>query len=397
MKRTLAASVLLLLTSSTSNAFTTTTILSRPQSALCSTASQTNFVRITSIPPPWQQQQQQQQQQSDVTSNDFETNVGQAIDTLRSDYPDMLTSEPDYSIYSDDVELVEPNGIVKLNGLDNYKRTIGFFQAMMKWCCLPELSLLQHHLVHDCARMEIRVSWHAQLMPKKIIASTPMHVDGISVYRLSRTTGRIVQHRMENLVWHDDRSLQRSHVFANQNNGGGSIPVAGLMGTKSSSMRVDFKMPLPWQQPQSLLFLHATNNEDDGSDEFDDDAYERKNASRKKFGLKPLSREEFVSVQSQIAEMEMAQKQKYSEAGAVAKQQKKRVNPLKNLFGDALKDTCESNWDCQRPEVCCDFKVKKMCCSAGELVGTSQPLSRYGERATIPIPITPDDGYHGPW
>merc|ERR1711865_1291319 len=31
---------------------------------------------------------------------------------------------------------------------------------------------------------------------------------------------------------------------------------------------------------------------------------------------------------------------------------------FQKLFGDALEDTCESNYDCQRPEVCCDIMVK---------------------------------------
>ena len=39
------------------------------------------------------------------------------------------------------------------------------------------------------------------------------------------------------------------------------------------------------------------------------------------------------------------------------------------LFG-SIADGCESNYDCERPQVCCDFIVKKECCASG--VGVPQ-------------------------
>lgn len=46
-----------------------------------------------------------------------------------------------------------------------------------------------------------------------------------------------------------------------------------------------------------------------------------------------------------------------------------------------LEDKCESNFDCEQPEVCCDFGYKKMCCSSGQMAHDLQL-----EYATVPVP-----------
>jgi hypothetical protein len=42
---------------------------------------------------------------------------------------------------------------------------------------------------------------------------------------------------------------------------------------------------------------------------------------------------------------------------------------------------CESNFDCVRPEVCCDFLFKKFCCSSGKMAHDLQL-----QYATVPVP-----------
>jgi hypothetical protein len=130
-------------------------------------------------------------------------------------------------------------------------------------------------------------------------------------------------------------------------------------------------------------------------------ALEKKNMSRKKFGLKPIEMEEFLEIEKQVEELVMQQQKKSAAAAAEAmelqraKQQKQnRGGFLGKLFGDSLKDTCESNYDCQRPEVCCDFLVKKMCCSSGLHI-TDGFTNRQGQRALIPIPIDNPNPYPG--
>ena len=99
----------------------------------------------------------------------------------------------------------------------------------------------------------------------------------------------------------------------------------------------------------------------------------------------PLTEEEFMEIELQVRQMDAEQKQRaqaMSQAAATAKQEKKGSSFVEKLFGNVLKDTCESNWDCERPEVCCDFGFKKMCCSSGSLVANGVP-----QLALVPVPV----------
>jgi len=120
------------------------------------------------------------------------------------------------------------------------------------------------------------------------------------------------------------------------------------------------------------------------------DALEKKNSVRKKFGLKPLSMEEYLELQDQVAELDSMQKKKAAAAAVElerAKQQKEKSGGFLNkLFGDAMKDTCESNYDCDYPEVCCDFRIKKMCRSSGMRI-LDGPSHGQGQLAEVPVPI----------
>ena len=95
-------------------------------------------------------------------------------------------------------------------------------------------------------------------------------------------------------------------------------------------------------------------------------ALETKNASRKKFGLEPLSAPQFLELQSQIAAMEQDQ----AKAAQLYQPQPEAPkgglgNFAKTLFQKPLEDTCYSSFDCESPKVCCDLGFKKMCCSNG--------------------------------
>lgn len=121
--------------------------------------------------------------------------------------------------------------------------------------------------------------------------------------------------------------------------------------------------------------------------------FEEKNAARKKFNLPALSPEEFVVLQAQIHAMEREQ----AEMQSIAKQaiidereetrrqqqlkSKETAGFLQSFVGGMFQDTCQSNYDCERPEVCCDFRFRKVCCSSGS---TNRDIEN--ELATIPVP-----------
>lgn len=116
------------------------------------------------------------------------------------------------------------------------------------------------------------------------------------------------------------------------------------------------------------------------------EALDSQNQSRKKFGMDPLTPEQYVVLQAQIHQMEMEaeQTQQAAKSTATAKgeQQSKAPGFLQGIMKNVFQDTCETNFDCERPEVCCDFSFKKMCCSSGQ---TNKDLR--SEYALIPVPL----------
>eukprot|EP00565_Helicotheca_tamesis_P005256 CAMPEP_0185729336 /NCGR_PEP_ID=MMETSP1171-20130828/5150_1 /TAXON_ID=374046 /ORGANISM="Helicotheca tamensis, Strain CCMP826" /LENGTH=195 /DNA_ID=CAMNT_0028398147 /DNA_START=95 /DNA_END=682 /DNA_ORIENTATION=- len=130
------------------------------------------------------------------------------------------------------------------------------------------------------------------------------------------------------------------------------------------------------------------------------EAYERKNASRRKFGLNPISIEEFLSIEAQVAQLESEVKSKAAVSSAataeVSKNNGRDGNIFKKFFNDVLGDTCDSNWDCERPKVCCDMGYRKMCCSSGRGIVDGVPVDKYMQKQLQPIPIKiPQDDFGG--
>jgi len=82
--------------------------------------------------------------------------------------------------------------------LSTYKKGIQFVQTLISFLYNREKSGLQFRIVYDFCRSSIRVSWHLELHPK--IVGGRMFVDGISVYKMDAESGKIVEHKVENLL-----------------------------------------------------------------------------------------------------------------------------------------------------------------------------------------------------
>lgn len=356
----------------------------------------------------------------DMVCNDqheFELSVGHAMDVLRTDYPSILTVNPDFTIYDENFELIDPSG-VQLHGVQNYKAAFGLVHAIIGIFYCPERSGLTFRMCFDKARQNIRVHWNAQVIPKALFGGykTTLHVDGISVYEISRESGNITQHRIERLLLNDDFVMPKNGIFAalrgfavNSNVDGVPAFNAGLPEVSASHLRQSEKdhiTRVPFQNfspfSRSILFSESGQENErpglammesssaEGNADFD--ALEKKNMARKKFGLKPLTPEEFASLQEQVAELDVQQQKRAAAAATeMAERKAKEENPgfFKQLFGNVLQDTCESNYDCQRPEVCCDFGFKKMCCSSGMRILDGPPRSREGQLAEVPVIANP--------
>ena len=74
---------------------------------------------------------------------------------------------------------------------------------------------------------------------------------------------------------------------------------------------------------------------------------------------------------------------------------KKENNFQSNIFGGVLKNRCESNFDCKRPQVCCDVGFKKFCCSNRLRVVDGIPVEGY-ESGLLKMPL-PNDNYNSRW
>lgn len=129
-------------------------------------------------------------------------------------------------------------------------------------------------------------------------------------------------------------------------------------------------------------------------------AFSNKNKSRQKFGLKPLSMEEFLRIEQEIEKLAVIQAAAIREAKAELEIEKQRAQAavsnngpsiVEKVIGSVLLknvDTCESNFDCESPQVCCDYIFTKKCCSGGSFIGQNdsyqqqQAQPRY---ALIPV------------
>jgi len=353
---------------------------------------------------------------------EFEMEVGKALDVLRSDYPQMLTQLPDFSIYDQNLVIVDPAGVT-MKGLKNYRQAFRLVHSVVKLFYCPEKSLLTFRLVYDCARNNIRVSWNVEVVPKVIFGGERqmLHVDGISVYEIKRSDGKVSKHRIEHIIINDKPVAPKQGLWSaleRQADADCSIPVfykttstpsLTRAASKTKNTVLEFTVGPNKSRGQKSLFNNAdaadtvpstnlfmyesasSGNDDILSLEYpnlDVNAFQSKNRVRIKFGVDPLTPEEFLEVQAQIQEMELqtqnAERQRQEDQ--VAPQ--KKGGFFKNIFGDILENTCETNLDCERPEICCDFGAKKMCCSSGAFVGMNILQERALQPALVRVPST---------
>jgi len=296
--------------------------------------------------------------------NEFNMNVGKAIDTLRNDYPKIFQSCPDFSIYHDNLEVIDPSG-VKLNGLANYKNFFRVLRAIISIFYNHEESGLTFRIMFDQVRKSIRLSWNAVLVPKGIIGGyrNMMHLDGISVYDFDNT-GVIIQHRVEHLILNDRPLMLTKGIFEAVANEAQGIPVLGIEG--ASFAGVDFQAP---------TFLSIN---------FNQASFDERNSYRLKYGIPPLTVEEFEEVEARVRVLEQETKQRKIQLQSTAqliKENELQQRNGNNMFSNFLRSSCETNFDCERPQVCCDFIFKKVCCASG--VGIYNP-----PLIAQPIPVT---------
>lgn len=101
---------------------------------------------------------------------------------------------------------------MQLTGIDSYKSSIKFMQNFIKFW-FQERSGIQYRMVYDFARSSVRISWHAVLVPK-VPLGKPLHLDGISMYRLDADSGKIIEHKFEKLMINNTPVMPPYGVFS---------------------------------------------------------------------------------------------------------------------------------------------------------------------------------------
>mmetsp|Transcript_34007 Transcript_34007/g.81408 ORF Transcript_34007/g.81408 Transcript_34007/m.81408 type:complete len:450 (+) Transcript_34007:169-1518(+) len=345
------------------------------------------------------------------SQKEFEMSLGRAVDTLKADYPKLLTKDPSWHIYHQDIEVIDPTG-VSLHGLPYYKRAFSFIHTLVQWFyCEEKSGLTSIRCAYDWARKVIRVSWNVELTPKKIYGGEwrMLHIDGISEYSLDRESGLITEHKVTNLLINDQAVRPVNGIFSaleTMSPDPEGVPVFSK-GLAHEISNVKFQTWNPLGRSTSLFSNNGSSGGMDAYAEqmkeltsdplaYDADAFQKKNASRKKFGVPPLTVEEFIKIEEQVREMDRVTKKKAALLAEEMMEQRRAAEEKKNggflskIFGGALKNGCESNFDCERPEVCCDVGFKKICCTNGLGIVDGIPVEKY-QRGVLRVPLPNDN------
>ena len=184
-----------------------------------------------------------------------------------------------------------------------------------------------------------------------------------------------------------------NHAFPLQQSSTSSSTSRGVLATSSP-------FPITTVLSSSSTDANAFLESEENSSLFQDwEALDRKNVSRKKFGLKPMTVAEFVAHEATVQQMALEQQQKQRDLAAAAaaqqqsqqEQQKQKQQSsfvpsfIEKMMDQVLPDQCESNWDCERPKICCDFGAAKVCCAGGSKQRAGGGVQ--GQLELIPVPL----------
>ena len=149
---------------------------------------------------------------SSSKDDDFYAQSGEAIRVLREDYPYLLSKEPRWGIYRDDIGLVDEtmtfsspgrNGVMAMN-MSEYKRLFKLMRivaAVLFSQSAIEVSRIWSPLGSSGVRT-IRVRWSVRGKVRLVgsIGADEARFDGISEYKLD-SKGFIYEHKITDLDW----------------------------------------------------------------------------------------------------------------------------------------------------------------------------------------------------
>uniref|UniRef100_A0A6U3VGI0 Uncharacterized protein n=1 Tax=Octactis speculum TaxID=3111310 RepID=A0A6U3VGI0_9STRA len=276
----------------------------------------------------------------------FNLNIGFAIDTLRDDIPNLLTTAPDMSIFTENIRISDPTG-EKFQGIKTYTH---LFRAMrgMSTVALQDTSKITARFFWDRSKSTLRAKVDAELRVHGMPAhAEPMHLSLVSLYEF------------------DSRGLVNHHIVQR-------LDIDGNEQEPLSFLTADANQLRQWltggQLAQSPIPLGSATNLAPATSSFE--VFE---------GFKAMfnAEDQQLDIYGNIVPPSMQKK-------GEAKMEKQARKPgFFDFLNDMTPDICEDDWQCPTTQHCCDFLVSRVCCGGGLMVGRSEPQL---QPAYIPIP-----------
>jgi len=309
--------------------------------------------------------------------NEYQLNLGKSIDTLRRDYPHLLHTEPDFSIYTDKIHLSSSSSKHSIEGIKEYQRVFDVLRFLRNSTMVHE-ELGARLVVSDST---IRVRWNAQLTMRAPFAALPglarddsgrpiVYVDGVSEYEID-TKGFVYKHVLNDVVV-TPPELQGAVNLALFAWPGGFSPQAAPQPAGAGAGAFS-----PHAHLESSVAL----------------------GSRGRRTTRPRVPSPMMSARE--TPMERAARERAEDAERAERLREIRTprgargkgGGLAEFLSSVSPQSCESNYDCERPLVCCDLVVASICCSSGMMIGA--PQSQLQQQA-IPIPIPVEENASPP-
>jgi len=330
----------------------------------------------------------------------FKLNQGRAIDVLRRDYPRLLTEKPDFSIFDERVELHDPTG-KRVGGLRQYEKIFDMLRFLRR-TTMQDSQITYRLIVADD---RIRVRWSAKLwMRDPALGLTTLvngekallNLDGVSVYTLD-TDGKIVRHTLETLVIREQEDMA-------------PVPLrfAWPMATRELALPMPYFEPLEGMPEAATLarqlLLAASNAAANAANKAAAPPSSAASSTSRRPAFRSRSREPRASAADEPAAretpIERAARERAEDAEKAARLSEMRAakpqSKRQSLFGVSVPQQCETSYDCEQPEVCCDLLFGKVCCTGGLMIPQVE-LEPQLQRQAIPIPVEKGDNrFPGP-
>ncbi len=131
-------------------------------------------------------------------TQEYYTNVGAVIDSLREDYPRLTEEEPSLSLYSDYVTFRTPAGMVSY-GRPAYRGVLWLLRTQVRMFFMAR-SLTVLSLYYDKEEAQIILRWRLTGVSRVVPSGSPaVVIDGQSTYTLN-DNGFIKDHLLDNVV-----------------------------------------------------------------------------------------------------------------------------------------------------------------------------------------------------